>query len=262
NVESVVARLRLANVLDRLGHGGGFVDGDDVRRHQAAGSALAVLEELLNLFGLLLGHEVEDLFRLFLGKLLHDLDDVVGRHLVEHARDFLLVEGAQQLALGGIVELREDFARVLGRQQPKEAHLIGEGELAQDRGDVGGVRVLEEAGQALVASATEQLLDRLGQALGLAHALVRPRAPRSARRNRALMVAATSPAGQSRWRITALAMARWPPARPRSAKAWRTTSPAARSWPELRTEMWSSPSISPETTVHSAPSTCSSRSAN
>src|SRR5438093_6212236 len=47
DVERVVARLRLADVLDGLGHGGGFVDRHDVRRHQATGGALAVLEELL-----------------------------------------------------------------------------------------------------------------------------------------------------------------------------------------------------------------------
>src|SRR2546422_4360285 len=92
---------------------------------------------------------------------------------------------------------------------------------------------------------------------------------RSALVNRATIVRASasgeaspSRARQSRRRITALAIARWPPAEPRSPNAWRTTSPAARTQPTLRTETCSSPCTVPDTTDHSAPSTCRKKSAN
>ena len=233
-VERVLAGGRLADVLDGLGDGGVLVHGDEVARHEAAGGVLGILEELLDLLGLLLLHEVEDLVGLLLGQLLDHLDDVVGRHLVEDARDLVLVEGADQLQQRLVVQLgqhgaRPGWAAAGGRRAP-----LGNGQLAQRAADVGGVGVLQDLGEALLAAAAEQLLDRLGEAGRLLHGATRgrragrprtvtrssgpPRPRRSGRRA----------ARQSRSWITALAIERWPPAPPRSPKASCTTSPAAR----------------------------------
>src|SRR5258708_7825153 len=79
------ARGGLADVLDRLRHGGALVDGHEARGHEPSGGALAILEELLHLLGLLFLHEVEDLVRFLLGQLLDDLHHVIRRHVVEDA---------------------------------------------------------------------------------------------------------------------------------------------------------------------------------
>ena len=84
-VEVALARCRLADVLDRLGDGRLFPHGDELGRHQPARRALLVFEELLDLLGLLLLHELEDFFCLRLGQLLDNVHDVLRRHTIEDA---------------------------------------------------------------------------------------------------------------------------------------------------------------------------------
>src|SRR5919197_1183315 len=130
DVEGAVARLRLADVLDRPRHRHRLRHGDEVGRHEAARGALGVLEEDLDLLGFLLLHEVQELLGLLLRELLDDVHDLVGGHAIEGARDFRLVERADQLAQDRVVELGEDRARLLGREEPEHAHLVLERELA------------------------------------------------------------------------------------------------------------------------------------
>ena len=168
-IEGAFARRRLADVLDRLGHGRVLAHRDELGRHEASGGALGIFEELLDLLGLLLLHELEDFVRSLLRQLLHDVDDLLGRHAVEDARDLDLRERADQLAQGRIVELGEHLARVLRAEQAEEAHLIVARQLADHARHVGGVGVLDEVGEPLVPAFDEQLLDRFPQPLELFH---------------------------------------------------------------------------------------------
>jgi len=101
---------------------------------------LGVLEDLLDLFGLVLLHEAEDLFRLLGGQLIDDVGGVLGGHLVEDARDLDLVEHPHQLEQRVVVELGDELARALPRQRAEDRDLIGERKLAQHGGEVGRVR--------------------------------------------------------------------------------------------------------------------------
>ena len=121
-----LGRRRLAHLLDGLGHGEVLVDGEEVRRHEPARRLLAVLEDLLDLLGLLLLHEVQHLLDLLRGQLLEDLGGVVRPHAVEDARDLALVEGPRQLVQRLVVQARPaprrpTRARAAGRASPARA---------------------------------------------------------------------------------------------------------------------------------------------
>src|SRR5512137_141664 len=87
----------LADLLHRLSHRDVLQDGEHVGGHQPPGRLLAVLEEPLDLLGLLLLHEVQHLLDLLGGQLLQDLGGVVRSHPIEDARDLALVERGGQL---------------------------------------------------------------------------------------------------------------------------------------------------------------------
>jgi hypothetical protein len=168
-IKRALARRRLADVLDRLGDGGLLAHGDELRRHQPPRRAFLVLEELLDLLGLLLLHQLEDFVRLLLGKLLDDVHDLLRRHPVEDTRDFDFRERADELAQGGVVQLGEHLARMLRREEAEETDLILRRQLADHARHICGMRVLQQVGEPLVAALAEQLLDRFAQAFGLFH---------------------------------------------------------------------------------------------
>ena len=84
-LEGALARDGVTDVLDRLLHGRVLAHGDEVRRHQPAGRMLRILEDLLNVLGVLFLHEVEDFFGLVPGELFHDVGGMLRGHLVEDA---------------------------------------------------------------------------------------------------------------------------------------------------------------------------------
>ncbi len=68
---------------------------------EPAGGVLGILEDLLDVLGLLFLHELEDLLGLVPGQLVDDVGRVLRRHLVEDARDLDLVEGAHERQQAG-----------------------------------------------------------------------------------------------------------------------------------------------------------------
>ena len=171
---------RLAHVVDRLLHRRALVHGDEVRRHEAAGGVLRILEDLLDLLGLLLLHEVQDLLGVLARQLLHDVGRLLGRHLVEDARDLHLVERAHQFELRVVVELGEHIAGALLRERAEDCDLIGQGELSEHAGDVGRVGFLEQRPFALIRGPLGDASGGFEQAVRLVHrvpsrALYRPR---------------------------------------------------------------------------------------
>src|SRR5512137_2814237 len=159
----------LADLLHRLGHRDVLPDGEHVGGHQPPGSLLAVLEEPLDLLGLLLLHEVQHLLDLLGGQLLQDLGGVVRPHPIENARDLALVERPGQLVERLISQLGEDGPGRLATEQAEESDLVREGELAERRCDVRGVGVLENLAQALAAPRLQQIPDGVGEPGCLAH---------------------------------------------------------------------------------------------
>lgn len=168
-LEGALVRDRLANVLDGLFHRGVLVHGDDVGRHESSGGVFRILEDLLDLFGFRLLHEVENLLRLLGGQLLHHVGGVLGRHLVEDARDLDLVEGAHQLEEGVVIEFGEDLAGALRREGPKDGDLLGQRELTEHGGEVGRVGFLEQRAVGRLGRPLAQVPCRFEQTLGVAH---------------------------------------------------------------------------------------------
>ena len=126
-LEGALLRDRLAQVLDGLLHRRALVHGHEVGRHEAARRVLRILEDFLDLFGFLLLHEVEDLLRLLGGQLVDHVGGVLGRHLVEDARDLHLVERAHQIEECLVVELGEDLTGALLGERTEDRDLVGEG---------------------------------------------------------------------------------------------------------------------------------------
>ena len=113
DVEDALARHRLPEVIERLADRHLLVDGDELRRHDAARGRLAVLEEVLDLLRLGRRHLVEDAGGLLLGQGLDHVRRLVGRHLVEDAGDLALVERRHQGETAAVVHLVEDGAGLL-----------------------------------------------------------------------------------------------------------------------------------------------------
>ncbi len=125
-LEGALLRDRLAQVLDGLLHRRVLVHGHEVGRHETPGRVLRILENLLDLFGLLLLHEVEDLLRLLGGQLVDDVGGVLGGHLVEDARDLDLVERAHQVEQRLVIQLGEHLTGAVLGQRAENGDLVGE----------------------------------------------------------------------------------------------------------------------------------------
>ena len=82
----------------------------------------------------------------------------------------MLVERANQLQQGLVVQLGQHGAGLGAGQQAEDVHALGQGQLTERGGDIGGVGVLEDLAQAFLAAAAQELLDRLGEAGGFFHA--------------------------------------------------------------------------------------------
>ena len=103
----------LPDVLDRLLDRRGLPDRDDVGGHEASRRVFGILEDLLDLLGLLVLHEVQDLLGVLRGQLVHDVGGMLRRHAVEDQRDLDVVQGADELQERGVVQLGEDIARLV-----------------------------------------------------------------------------------------------------------------------------------------------------
>jgi len=141
-------------------------DGHEVVGHEPARGVVGILEQLLDVLGLLLLHEVEDLLRLLVGELLQDLGRVVRLHAVEDAGDLSLVQRSHELEERLIVQLRQHRARLLAVQETEERDLLGDGEVAEGGGDVGRMRLLQHLGEPLVPSSLEEVANGLTELRG------------------------------------------------------------------------------------------------
>jgi len=85
------------DLIDRLGGGEGGLDFDEIHRHQPAGRFLVVLEEPLELTGLVDGQRREDLALLVRLELADEVDRIVVGEIVKQFRALFGSEGGQQV---------------------------------------------------------------------------------------------------------------------------------------------------------------------
>ena len=169
HLEAAALGRHLADVRHGLRHRGRVVHGHDVGRHEAARRLVRVVEELLDLLRLLGLHQVEDRLGLLAGQLLHDVGRPVGRHRVEDLRDLLLLEGLHEVEQRLVVELRQDLARLLARQQPEQRNPTLLRRLGQQPRDVRRVRLGQPRGERVVAPLVEQLAQRIDELRAVIH---------------------------------------------------------------------------------------------
>jgi hypothetical protein len=162
----------LPDVLDRFLDRRGLPDGHDVLGHEAPRGVFGILEDLLDLFRLLLFHQVQDLLGVLARELVDDVGRVLGRHPVEDHRDLDVVQGADELEQGGVVELGQDVAGLVGLERAEDRRAVGEGKLLEHVRDVGCVGFDERQGGARVVAILQQLFGCAEQALVRVHVVL------------------------------------------------------------------------------------------
>ncbi len=154
-----------------------LVHGQHVGRHDAAGRLLPVLEELLDVLGLVLLHEVEDLLGLLVGQLVDDLGGVVGRHAGRGCRRSPPRRGRGGASAGAGRPARTGRgppARSMRRRKTATCSATGRSRSAAAMS--AGWVPSSGCAEALAAARLEQLAERLGDA-AVVHGGARP-APR------------------------------------------------------------------------------------
>ncbi len=166
DVEDHLHILGLLQRGDRLPDGQVLLQGEDLRRHDAAGGVLLVLEQLLDLLRVFILHDVEDLFGEFLGHVADDVDGIVVGHLLENLGDGLLFDLLQELGAGAVIELGKDVGRGFGLlDEVEEDALFLQIEIAEKMGDVGGMGLGEDLGEVGKGAAADEFPDRIEEYL-------------------------------------------------------------------------------------------------
>jgi len=160
----------LVDVLEGPLDRGRLVDGHHVGGHQPAGRVLRVVEELLDVPGLLLLHQVEDFFGLLGRELFDDVGGVVGRHPIQDQRDLDLLQGLHELQERRVVHLGQDAGGLLRPQQTEYSYEIGERQMTEDPGQIGRMRLLDDQLIPDVAGPAADGSGRLEEALARRHA--------------------------------------------------------------------------------------------
>jgi hypothetical protein len=98
----------LLQSLDSLLHGGVLAQREDLRRHDTAGGIFGILQQLLDLFRMLILHGGEDFFSDFLGQVADDFDSIIVGHLLQHLGDGLTTDLLQQKRSGIMIKFRKN----------------------------------------------------------------------------------------------------------------------------------------------------------
>jgi len=115
----------------------------EVRSHEAARRVLVVNEELGDLVGGLLLHELDEVARVLALDLAEDVGGLVRGHLLEDLRSVLLGQVLEDLGLHLRLQLVQRFGGGLDVQLSENAGALGARDLAQDVGDVRRMEALE-----------------------------------------------------------------------------------------------------------------------
>ena len=147
---------------DRLGHRQVFAEREDVRVHDAAGGALGVVEQALDLARLAAPHQLEHLVGQLLGQVIDQRRGVVGGDLLHQLGDLLGRAAGQQRRAALGAQLAGALHRQLGLaiDQHREGGLaLALEQLAEDLAEVGRMLLLEQVQQVGGGADPQQALD-------------------------------------------------------------------------------------------------------
>jgi hypothetical protein len=159
--------LDVARVLqlgDRLADRHVFVEGEDMRVHDAAGGLLVVFEQVFDHARFLRAHQIEHGRRQLFRQVVDQRGGVVGRNFLRELGDLLGGARAEECGARFGAELGDRFHGqtpvALGEQaEGRLAVLVGK--LAEDLGEVGGVLLLKQVQQVGSRTNAQQSFDRV-----------------------------------------------------------------------------------------------------
>jgi len=135
---------------DRLTHGHVFVQREDMRIHDAAGSSFVVLEQVLDDPGFFRAHQVEHGRGQFLRQVIDQCGSIVGRNFLCEPRNLFGGTGRQQRRAGFRAQLGDGLhgqpAVALGQQAERRIALLVL-QFAEHLREVGGMLFLQEIQQ-------------------------------------------------------------------------------------------------------------------
>ena len=136
-----------AHVVDGLAHGPVRGRGHHLAAHQAAGGVLVILQRGLDGDAVAVVEAFEDLGLLLFLKVLDEVDEVVGLHLLHGGGEDLAVEHLEDLVADAFFQFVEDIAVEIRAPDVEELLALGTGDLFQKVGDVGFVERFEQFDQ-------------------------------------------------------------------------------------------------------------------
>ena len=179
--------LGVAEVLDGLLGGGALSDGDELAGHQPAGGIVGILEKLLDLVGLIVGHKLQHALGLLAVHAAHNVGAHIRRHGVDDLCELGVLGLLHQLLLDLVVDLLENDTRLVGLQEAEDLRPFLPLQLLHRIGDVNRVIARDQALDRAAHARSRCHANRLGDRFGVASArnfgtawLARRRAHRNA----------------------------------------------------------------------------------
>ena len=119
-VDGLLVDGLFADLVEALAHDHRLVEGDALRRHQAARAVLRVFEDLVDLFARLAVRLQQDPLDDVRGHLLDQVDGIVHEQLIQHELELFIREGADQEFLLRAAHLDEGLGGELFGEQAKD----------------------------------------------------------------------------------------------------------------------------------------------
>ena len=124
DIESFAVVSELADVVEHVLHRPIFVNGDEVRRHQAADAAFGITEQRLRNLALLGCEQLDQLPRGRARQFFEQRSAIVRRHFVQNSDDLLVGHSAQQFLLRFNIEIFKNIRRECRRQDAENDDLV------------------------------------------------------------------------------------------------------------------------------------------
>jgi len=129
------------NGLERVVDRGAAAHGNQLGLHDAARAVFRVLQQLLDLFGIVRLDGVENRLRLVIREFRDDIRRIVRIHLFDDIGELFIGEIFDELLAGGVGQLQNDFGGLVHFQQREEAQPVFLIEIVDQFGDIRCVKV-------------------------------------------------------------------------------------------------------------------------
>ncbi len=131
-----------ADEVQGFGHGQVRLDGQKIGGHQAAGRVFLVLQQLLDVLGLLVLHLADDGLGFFLGQVAQDVGGVIRGHGIHDIGGLALVQPFHEVLLVLFVHFGNGLGHGVDAQGIDQRLLVVRGDLGQQVGDLVGMQGL------------------------------------------------------------------------------------------------------------------------